>query len=337
MKIDAYAREVHHAEHIVPVWQALQPRYRGTFHVGTGISQRLERYGLSGVSEAPLAASPAPTLVSSSGALLGAKRAGREHLAIMEHGSGQSFGGGTNVFDQVAAQNPSYAGGNKRPAELFLHPGPHPAERDAARYPEATVKVVGSPHAESLPKREGPPGRLVAVSFHWDTMLAPETRSTFLYYRENLKSVAQDPRFEIIGHGHPRIIERLAPWYERHGIEVVRDFEEVCRRADLYVCDGVSTLYEFASTGRPVVVLNAPFYRRDIHHGLRFWEASHVGDNVWEPSDLADVIARNLDDPDRTRGNREDALNMVYGFRSGSAKRAARALEAWASKITKAG
>lgn len=334
MKIDAYAKERHHAEHIVPVWQALQPRFRGTFYVGKGIAEELAKYALPGVTEAPLEAGPQPTLTSASGALLGAHRAGRTHLAIMEHGSGQSFGGGTNSLDRVAADNGSYAGGKNRPAELFLHPGPHPAARDRAAYPKAQVEVVGSPRAEGLPRREGSDAvPVVAVSFHWDTHLAPETRSTFIYYREHLRELVSDPRFKLLGHGHPRIFERLRPWYERVGIEPVRDFEDVCRRADIYVCDGVSTLYEFASTGRPVIVLNAPFYRRDVNHGLRFWEASTVGENVWEPAFLGDAIVRTIQDPNRFATAREQALDMVYGFRSGSAKRAARVLERWAGKI----
>ena len=60
----------------------------------------------------------------------------------------------------------------------------------------------------------------------------------------------------------------------------MRDFDEVMERSTLYICDNSSTLYEFASTGRPVVVLNAPWFRRDIEHGLRFWEHADVGVSV---------------------------------------------------------
>jgi hypothetical protein len=60
----------------------------------------------------------------------------------------------------------------------------------------------------------------------------------------------------------------------------VASLREVQRRAAVYVCDNSSSMYEFAATGRPVVVLDLPEgrikgigYRRNINHGLRFWDA----------------------------------------------------------------
>src|SRR5690606_19702269 len=106
---------------------------------------------------------------------------------------------------------------------------------------------------ERLPAREPHPtddGRpVIAISFHWNCAVSFETRPAWRHYRRALPHLAR--RFRILGHGHPRMLSRLRSSYERLGIEVVPDFDEVCRRADLYVCDGVSTLYEFASTGRP--------------------------------------------------------------------------------------
>ena len=107
------------------------------------------------------------------------------------------------------------------------------------------------------------------------------------------------------------------------------DFDDVLRRADVYACDNSSTLYEFASTGRPVVVLNAPWYRHDANHGLRFWDASGVGVTSYEPgrpagrasSAAADIVTR------RVRGT---ALDIVYAYRTGAAQRAADAIAAWA-------
>jgi UDP-N-acetylglucosamine:LPS N-acetylglucosamine transferase len=101
----------------------------------------------------------------------------------------------------------------------------------------------------------------------------------------------------VLGHGHPRIMERLLPIYDALDIEPVYDFEEVLERADCYVCDNSSTMFEFASTGRPVVVLNPPWYRREVNHGLRFWEAAGVGVNCDRPQDLAGAVATALQDP----------------------------------------
>jgi hypothetical protein len=111
----------------------------------------------------------------------------------------------------------------------------------------------------------------------------------------------------------------------------VPDFADVCRRADVYVCDNSSTLYEFASTGRPVVVLNSPQYRGTVNHGLRFWDAAHVGLHAWPGDNLGDVVERALQDPPKAREDREDALDIVYAYRTGGAQRAADAIVRWVS------
>jgi len=113
------------------------------------------------------------------------------------------------------------------------------------------------------------------------------------------------------------------------GIEVVESFAEVCRRADVFIADNTSALYEFAAIGRPVVVLNAPFYRRNVHHGLRFWEAADVGIQVDRADALLPAVAHALGDPPERRAAREAALAIVYGYRSGAAQRAAQAISAW--------
>jgi UDP-N-acetylglucosamine:LPS N-acetylglucosamine transferase len=97
----------------------------------------------------------------------------------------------------------------------------------------------------------------------------------------------------------------------------------------VYVCDNSSTIYEFAATGRPVVVLNGPHYRRDVHHGLRFWDAADVGIQVDHPRDLPDAIEEALRDPEPRRRAREAALGIVYAHRTGAAQRAAAALTDW--------
>lgn len=337
MKLDAYARETHHAEHIVPVWRALPASMRGSFFMPPSVADELAPLHIEHVEARNIDKGDTPVLVSASGAMQEARRRGRKNIAIMEHGAGQSFGGDPISFSgQVALNNSSYAGGANRFASLFLHPGPHPAARDAARYPKARVEVVGCPKLDVLPHREPDGIPTIAFSFHWDTFLSPETRSTFIYYREQLaeyvrRSSKSGVRF--IGHGHPRLYDRIAPWYEKHGIMPVKYFTDVCRMADVYACDGMSTLYEFAATGRPVVVLNAPFYREEVEHGLRFWSAACVGENVWESYDLGAACNRALASPDETLKKREYALDLVYAYRSGAAERAAAVLESWADGL----
>jgi hypothetical protein len=325
--IDFYASAPQYLEHMLPVWRELAEDRRGTFYLGPDAEPLAQRLGFASWAPAPVGPGDVPILVASSGNLAHARLQGRTRRAIMEHGCGLSYGGDPK---SVAAHSPSYAGGDGRDAELFLHPGPHPAARDRRRYPAARVEVVGCPKLDTLPAREPDGIPTVAVSFHWDTNIAPETRSTFIHYRNDLALVARDADFRLLGHGHPRIFDRLEPWYRRKGITPVRDFADVCRLADVYVVDNSSTLYEFASTGRPVVVLNAPFYRRHIDHGLRFWQAADVGENVNDPSHLGEAVRRALAHPELSRRGREHALDLVYDRRPGAAERAARVLEDWA-------
>jgi UDP-N-acetylglucosamine:LPS N-acetylglucosamine transferase len=124
-------------------------------------------------------------------------------------------------------------------------------------------------------------------------------------------------------------------YYRAAGIEFVRDFDEVCRRADVYVCDNSSTLFEFASTGRPVVVMNDVSWRRNVHHGLRFWDAAHVGVNVDRADGLVDAVALALEDRAEQRAARSDALDIVYVYRTGAAAGAA-AIGAWSREAVAA-
>src|SRR5690625_7239322 len=112
-------------------------------------------------------------------------------------------------------------------------------------------------------------------------------------------------------HAHPRIAgrtremldravakgrrESCAPEGEYDEIPFIHTFDEVLESASLYCTDASSTLYEYAATGRPVLVLNSRHFRKDVNHGLRFWEASEVGLNVW-PKATAEVTAGVLAD-----------------------------------------
>ena len=327
--IDAVASQTHFVDHIAPVWLALPEAERGTLWYCGRDTPR----DLPGLVQAPRPSkSSRHTLAASSSDLSLSRREGRP-VAIMEHGCGQSFGGDP----RRGGYSPSYAGGRGRDAQMFLHPGSHPAGRDRAAYPRARVEVVGCPKLDDLPRKPVMGAApVVAVSFHWDCPVSPETRSAFGDFSRQAASLASATGLRVVGHGHPRKLGRpdapglLAQWYQDHGIEVLWSFEDVCRTADLYVNDASSTLFEFASTGRPVVVMNPSWYRREVNHGLRFWEASTVGVNVGPRESLAEAIVGALADTAERRAAREAALDLVYAYRSGGAERAAAALLDWA-------
>ena len=336
MKIDVLASEPHFIDHTAPVYAAMDPEVRGDFIItrsrwvgSVSTDELLERAHRRGVTDplTELGPEDRPTLVASYGDLKQTSQKGRTRLAAIEHGIGQSF---------VDSRHGSYAGGlGRENVSLFLVPNRHSANRWHTAYPQAQVEIVGCPKLDFLPRREPGDGPVVAISFHWGGGFPPETRSAFDNYRNVLADLAA--AYTVIGHGHPRHIELLARYYKRLRIPVVHDFEDVCRQADVYACDTNSTLYEFASTGRPVVVLNKPGrdgYRKDVEHGLRFWEAATVGVQVDRPGDLIAKVAEAIADSPAQQAAREAALRIVYQYPDAGAQRAALALTKWAARFS---
>lgn len=315
MNVDVLASEQHFADHLYPVWRALkQP---GDFILTHElVSTKLRRWEGANAS---INDTSRPILVASYGDLKRARRQGRKRIARIEHGAGQSYSG--------VKLNGSYAGGRDcEDVSLMLAPNQYSVDLWRESYPSMQVEMVGCPKLDTIPVKDPTEPLTVCVSFHWDGYLVPETVSAFNHYRAVLPALSK--AYNLIGHGHPRAHAILERRYRRLGIEFVTDFAEVCRRADLYVCDNSSSMYEFASTGRPVLTLNQPMYRKDVHHGLRFWEAI-PGMQVDSPGELIEAVGVALQDAPALRDAREQALNIVYAYRSGAAQRAAAVLEEW--------
>jgi hypothetical protein len=249
---------------------------------------------------------PNLTLVASFGDLRDSRGRGGKHI-FCEHGSGASY----------SSVHPSYAGArDRRGVVLFLSPNHFAADRNAKAHPEIPQEIVGDPGLSTFRKRRARTP-LVVVSWHWPCVLAPETQWAFPYYERTLRlwnRWAQDDGFRIAGHAHPRAQAIIYPAYRRNGIETIDTFDEVLRRADLYAVDNSSTLWEFAATRRPVLTLNAPWYRRGIDHGLRFWQAI-PGLQVNRPHALREAIRLGLEDAPEVRRVREEAVRQVYPVR----------------------
>lgn len=320
MPVDMLAGEIHFADHLAPIYEALSDP--GDFIVSDVVFQRepVQRGWPPHISD-PRDVSR-PVVVASYGDLKRARRYGYTRIARIEHGAGQSYG----------TRHGSYAGGKDNDdVSLFLMPNQYSADLWQQAYPDARVEIVGCPKLDSLPRKDPSVPLTIAIGFHWDCYLVPETVSAFATFRFALENLRAS--YRVIGHGHPRAWvgpPRLEKRYQRAGIDPVTDFREVCRQADLYICDNSSSLFEFAATGRPVVVMNDPRYRRDVHHGLRFWDAADVGVQVDSPARLVDAVSVALQDAPERQEARERALDMVYAFRTGGASRAARVLVEWA-------
>jgi len=200
-------------------------------------------------------------------------------------------------------------------------------------YPGARVEIVGCPKLEDLNRlaaaRVESERPVVAISFHWPAFTCDEAGTALGHYLDTLPALAA--AYQVIGHAHPKgdWPARVERHYRRAGIPFVSDFGDVVRRADVYVCDNSSTIFEFAATARPVVVLNDPKFRRNVRHGGRFWDWATVGIQVDQPADLLPAIAQALADPPAVRAERERVLELVYPVRAGAADRAAAAIVDW--------
>jgi glycosyltransferase involved in cell wall biosynthesis len=240
----------------------------------------------------------------------------------MEHGAGQAY---------VGVRNRSYAGGPGRgKVSLFLCPSERVAALNRATNPNTPAVVVGSPRVDVLRRIERQPGpTTVAIAFHWRCRVCPEAGTALDHYKASLAALRERlgvDGIELIGHGHPRAAAELGPLYAKAGVEWVPSFEDVVRRASCFVADNSSTIFEAAACDIPVVLLNCPQYRRDVNHGLRFWDEADVGVQCDGPGDLFERISWALTDSLVQHARRLATSQRVYPFPGEAAVRAATAL-----------
>jgi hypothetical protein len=286
--VDAYASEPHYEAHIRPVFDALPDGLRGTWaRRGDG-----------------------PVIVAGYKDMLGV---GDRPVILMEHGAGQTYGSG----------HPSYAGGrNRERVKLFLCPSERVAEANRARYPQTPAVVVGCPKMDALLGLGRVRSGIVGFAWHWNALVCPESRSALNHYARSLGDID----YPSIGTAHPRIMRHAAKVYADAGIDVV-DAVGLFKLAEVLVVDNSSIGWEFLALDRPVVWANAPWYRREAHHGLRFWELADSGVQCDGPEELPDAIAEAFADSPAQRERRRTAAATVYEFLDGrSAGRAAAAI-----------
>lgn len=293
-RVQFLATQPHYRDHLAPVWDAL-PRHRRARFVHDAADLQ-----------------PGVLTVAAS---FGDYRQTTGPVVYFEHGAGFSFG----------TDHPAYCGGrSKDRVVLFANTNAHVDARNRAAYPNADHVIVGCPKLDLLPERAPRgPRPVVAVSFHWDSRMTriPETRTAFPHYRDALHRLVGNG-WDVIGHAHPLAREWLLPFWSSIGVEPVVEFSEVLARADVYVADATSTLYE-AATVMPVVVLNSPEWRRDVDYGPRFWR--HLpGIEVNTPRSLRSQIARALEGAGGDR--RRAAVEAIYPHRGESARLAAAAI-----------
>jgi hypothetical protein len=324
------ASQRHYAEHLLPIWEALDPDERGWFIATSrdawrwlgarGVSARLHR-GTMPMRRTLLDGKQPPWVVASYSDLV--SLGPRRRAVLVEHGAGQHYGGDGGT----AATLPYHAGGTERgTVDCFLCPNEVVAYRNANVYPNARALAVGCPKLDSY--RSDPADRdAVVFAWHWQPPLAqsvPESGSAFPEYAVEVEALASSGRWPVVGHGHPRGWSHFESFYRGAGIEPVRELRDALARARVLVADNTSAMWEAAALDVPVVVVNSKRYRRDVDHGLRFWEFADVGPQVDDPTQLADAIERALD-ADEWAERRDEIACLLYGERDGGG--AARAVE----------
>jgi len=334
--------EPHYAAHWIPVWSRLKNRgkfYAHNIHHGYLVSQGVPERDLEnfpnlrmrgGTRQAQRGRTSRTRtnndiiLVAASGDYQSANRH-FGHKIFVEHGCGISYGN----------RHPSYAGGTgRRSVGLFLCPNEYVAKLNRQYYPAATSAIVGDPYLDkhmAAPKKDPGDKPLVVISFHWPAKFAAEAGWAFPEYEQVLPELAK--RFKIAGHCHPRVASVMAQNFRKAGIPFIADFDRVMLEADIYAVDNSSTLYEFAATDRPVVAMNSAKYRRDVNHGLRFWEHSEVGFNCDFPADLADTIDLALLDPPSQKERRHAATAAVFPVLGNATDAAVDAIESWRATL----
>lgn len=241
---------------------------------------------------------------------------------FVEHGAGQTY---VNV--DTPQGSTGYAGGPGLTGVLgFICPNDQVAARWSKHYPGVPTAAVGCPKLDEIilgPPTNGPP--TIAITFHWDCNVTQETKSALPHYRTGLRAVVEHWRsrgFDVIGHAHPRAITQMERYWSRLEVEFVRDERQVFARADMLVADNTSLLPEFLAVGRSVVFLNAPWYRRHVECGGRFWDWPRGLPQADDPDELLAIDPWEIltSDPER----RNEVADQVYKYRDGrSAQRAA--------------
>ncbi|MCD6056564.1 MAG: glycosyl transferase family 2 [Thermomicrobiales bacterium] len=267
MRIHALATTPQYRRHVEAVWKHLDPSLKGDLLVGRTASTK--RY-------------PTQDVVMVGG-YYDVANAPHQRIIYVEHGAGQAYGG-----DETSRGHLCYHGSN-HPKRVVGYISP---SEQVARLWNRPAFAAGVPALDDIPRRPIRFARhkVAAITFHFDArgaFVAPEARSAREHYIEMLHSMVGALRadgWEVIGTWHPKDPVGHKIWRNLQ-IESTADPAEILSRAHLVIADNTSLLYEAAYLGIPSIVLNAPWYRKDVEHGLRFWD--HVpGHQVDSPEEF---------------------------------------------------
>jgi hypothetical protein len=315
MKVHAYASWPHYAEHIAPIWNWLPDEYKGDFvAASSSVDTLLRRHGIVPVASrhkgqiAEGLKTREPIIVAGYADL---RKMRRRPVVFVEHGAGQTYIGDDGTI------HGGYSGGmNRDNVELFICPNNKVAERNLAVYPAKKAAVCGSPRLDDLLQTRlgwAGDGQTVAIAFHWNCQIAPESGTAFPYFAKQISDFARMARtcgLEVIGHGHPKSWPFYKDWWETQNVATEASWPALVQQIDLLIADNSSIVFEAAALGIPVVLLESPRWRRNVEHGLRFWEHADVGPSVLPDEDLGEAMSQAFTESWRVK--REAVAQAVY-------------------------
>ena len=234
-------------------------------------------------------------------------------VILVEHGAGQRY------HRDAGAGGPDHADDH---VVLFLAPSERVADNGKPLYPRAKRVAVGSARVEQLSRLPRSP-EFVVMTWHWNAPGQPEAKGAWERYKSAAKDLAT--KLPVLGHGHPRTKGQLSKAYKQFHISQEWDWAEAVKVAKVLTCDNSSVMFEACALDIPVVVVNAPWYRREQEWGLRFWEYADMGPQVDSPFEYAPAVEAILAD-DQWKGRRKEVSDAVYGQVEGSIGRACDAI-----------
>lgn len=330
-RVNVFAQERHYLEHLTPTLHQVHPENRGLVVVpeplkidaireGHRVISYDPKYAL-GVNRTVLRYSDPVTslaLVASHTDQAVAEQMGFPAVR-QEHGIGQTYEGEANS---------SYAGSPTH-GRLFayLAPGYHPYLKNKKKYPEKMAHMTGLPLLDRYKEMKEFPN-VVGFVFHWDNTVRPETRATWPFWKNAISELSQERSVKL--HCHPREKQRffrefLVPQGLTH--LWVETLEELHESVNVVCGDNTSAVFILGALGHPMVLLNAPSYRRSVEHGLRFWDCEDAGPNCEQPTRLVDAIREAETETDLSY--RESALNYIFKRRNHASLVQALLLEEW--------
>jgi GT2 family glycosyltransferase/glycosyltransferase involved in cell wall biosynthesis len=322
-------QRTHYVDHMAPVYHALPDEYRGVFWCSEGLAGHVRAKGIEpavypnrrGVQKAMMAMKHKPLTVVCGHMEPSWLDYSQRPNTILMHGVGFCF--------DAKRSHPSYPGTtmHRRYTRLMLATNEHIADIERTANPQIRVDVVGCPKLDRWhigKKRRTGKKPTVALAWHWRCGVSRDTGTAWDEYKAILPALKE--HYNLLGHGHPAIIDELIPQYEAMGIPWTRSLDEVFDRADLMVADATSAIFEFASLDRPVVPVMSSRYRNEDHGGMLKYR-TELGPVCESPVALIDTIARASQDAQEAQQKRRDAIQQCYAYTDGKcAERAALAL-----------